>query len=268
MSEFTQPRFAWEPVTPHGVASFARASFERLFVVQSIFALLATAAVVWLLAGGFFPTVDAAIKQLPATGEISRSKLNWPGESPTFLAEGHFLAFTVDLRHSGQLRSPAQFQFEFGETSLEIFSLFGAAEIFYPPGQSFYFNRPGLQPVWGAWAPELLGLAALATFFGLLLVWALLATIYFLPVWLISFFANRDLNFREAWKLSGAALMPGALIMTLAILLYGFGAFDLVQFCFAFAMHFLIGWIYLFASPPFLQRAVPADKKNPFVDKK
>jgi hypothetical protein len=268
VSEFAPPRFAWEPVTPHGVASFARASFERLFVVQSIFALLATASVVWLLADGFFPTVDAAIKQLPATGEINQGKLNWPDAPSKTLAEGHFLAFTVDLKHSGQFRSPAQFQFEFGEASVVIYSFLGSMEIPYPPGQSFYFNRPDVQPVWGAWAPELLGLVALLTFFGLLLAWSLLATIYFLPVWLISFFANRDLNFREAWKLAGAALMPGALLLTLAILLYGFGAFDLVQFCFAFAMHYLIGWIYLLVSPPFLQRAIPADKKNPFADKK
>ena len=261
---FTEPRFAWEPVTPRGVAAFARASFERLFVVQSIFALLATAAVVWVLANGFFPTAAAAVNQLPDNGDITAGRLNWPGDSPELLAEGHFLAFSVDLTHSGQLRSPAQFQFEFGENSLCIFSLFGVAEMDYPSDQSFYFNRPGVQPAWGAWAPEILGLAALGTFFGLLLAWTLLATVYFLPVWLVSFFANRDLNFRQSWKLSGAALMPGALIMSLSIVLYGAGAFDLVQLCFATGMHLLIGWIYLVVSPLYLNRAVPGEKGNPF----
>jgi hypothetical protein len=264
VSAFDEPGFAWEPVTPRGVAAFARASFERLFIVQSLVALLAAAAVVWLLADGFFPAVDTAIQQLPATGDITRGKLNWPGSSPALLAEGRFLAFNVDLKHSGQLRSPAQFQFEFGEYSVCVFSLFGTAEFDYPDDQSFYFNRTELQPRWGAWSPEILGLTALGTFFGLLLSWLLLATVYFLPVWLVCFFTNRDLNFRQSWRLAGAALMPGALLLSLSLWLYGLGLFDLVRLCFAFGMHFIVGWIYLFVSPMFLRRAVPVEKKNPF----
>jgi len=46
---------------------------------------------------------------------------------------------------------------------------------------------------------------------------------------------------------------------------YDLGGFDLVQLCFAFGMHLVIGWIYLFVSPLFLNRALPAAKKNPFV---
>ena len=98
------------------------------------------------------------------------------------------------------------------------------------------------------------------------LVWAALATIYFLPVRLISFFANRDLNFRGSWKLAGAALMPGVLLMTAAIVLYDFAVLDLVQFCFIFAAHFALGWIYLFLSHLFLPRIGSAlPKGNPFA---
>jgi hypothetical protein len=276
VSALTESTFAWEPITPRGVAAFARASFERLLVVQSILALVTTIVVVWLLANGFFPTVTAAVRQLPDTGQIDHGELIVPDATPQLLAEGHFLAFILDAKHTGQIRSPAQFQFEFGKNSLLIFSLFGEAEIDYPVNlvifnqnyQSFYFNRTDLQPKWGAWAPEILGLAALAVFFGLLLSWTLLATLYFLPVWLIAFFANRDLNFRKSWRLAGAALMPGALLMTLSIWLYGIGAFDLIKLCFAFGMHFLIGWIYLFVSPLFVRRTLPPEKKNPFATSK
>lgn len=264
MSVFTESKFAWEPVTPRGVAAFARASLERLIVVQSILALLATAAVVWVLSNGFLPTVATAVSQLPDTGDITRGRLTWPGDSPKLLAEGHFLALSVDLTHSGKLRSPAQFQFEFGEHSLWILSLFGLATVEYPKDQSYYFSRPGVQPAWGAWAPEILGLVAIGTFFGLLLIWACLATLYFLPVWMIAYFANRDLDFGSSWKLAGAALMPGALLLTLSIVLYGAGAFDLVQLCFAFGMHYIIGWIYLLVSQIYLSRAVPGESGNPF----
>jgi hypothetical protein len=264
VSRLAEPRFAWEPVTPRGVAAFARASLERLVVVQSVFALLAVFTVVSLLANGFFPTVDAAIASLPDRGDIVRGKLVWPGDSPKVLAEGHFLSFDVDARHDSRMRLPAHFQFEFGEDSLVIVSLLGEMEAPYPPDKSFYFNRTDLRPAWGAWAPDILGLAAIGTFFGLLLTWWLLATIYFLPVWLVGFFSDRELNFRAAWKLASAALLPGALLMALGLALYGLGVFDLVQLAFAFTMHLIIGWIYIFISPMFLDRVTEKEKNNPF----
>jgi hypothetical protein len=81
-----------------------------------------------------------------------------------------------------------------------------------------------------------------------------LATVYFLPAWLIGYFANRDLNFRGSWKLAGAALMPGALLLTAAIVLFALAALDWVQFCFLFGAHVALGWVYLFLSQLFLPR--------------
>ena len=266
MNATKEPPFAWEPITPRGVAAFARASFERLFVVQSIVALIAAAAVVFVLSHGVYPTIAAAIAELPDAGEIHSGKLEWRDDSPVMLAEGKILAFTVDLEHGGALRSPSDFQFEFGRDSLRIFSLFGETEINYPPGYVIAANQIDARPAWGAWAPDILGLAAIGTFLGLLFVWAALATIYFLPVWLISWFTNRDLNFRASWKLAGASLMPGALLLSLALVFYALDSrFDIVQLCFAFGLHFVIGWIYLFVSPMFLDRALPAENKNPFT---
>lgn len=267
MSVFTEPTFAWEPVTPRGVAAFARASLERLLVVQSIFALIASVSFVWILSDGIFPAIDAAISELPDQGQIRNGKLDWRGDSPLLLAEGSIIAASVDLEHGGSLRSPTDFQFEFGRNSVRIFSLFGETEFAYPVGYIIAVNRPDLRPVWGAWSPDILALTTIGTFFGLLLTWAAMAAIYVLPVWLVCFFTNRDLNFLQSWKLAAAALMPGALLLSMAVVLYDFGAFDFVQLCFAFGMHLIIGWIYLFVSPMFLRRTVRADKKNPFADK-
>ncbi len=267
MSAFTEPSFAWEPITPRGVAAFARASFERLLVVQGVIALIAALSVAWFISDGIEPTISAAIGQLPDAGGIRGGRLDWRGESPVLLAEGNRLAFSVDLEHGGSLRSPADFQFELGNDSVRVFSLFGEGMMEYPGGYQIALNRIDARPVWGAWAPDLIALAAIGTFLGLLLVWAVLATVYFLPVWLICFFSNRDLNFRASWRLAGAALMPGALLLSLSLVLYELGAFDVVQFCFAFGMHLVIGWIYLFLSPLFLNRVLPAEKANPFHSK-
>jgi len=264
VSALGEPSFAWEPLTPRGVAAFARASFERLFVVQSVVALLAAAAVVWFLSDAIFPVIGDAIEQLPDAGALHGGKLDWRDDSPLMLAEGKILAVSVDLEHSGALRSPADFQLEFGRDDLRVFSLFGEGFVDYPTGYLIAANRTEARPAWGAWAPDLLGLAAIGTFFGLLAVWAVLATVYCFPVWLICFFSNRDLNLLASWRLAGAALLPGALLLSGALVLYELGGFDLVQLCFAFAMHLVIGWIYLFVSPLFLNRALPSESKNPF----
>jgi hypothetical protein len=107
---------------------------------------------------------------------------------------------------------------------------------------------------------------ALAVLGGLLLVWAVLAWTYCLPVWLVGFFANRELSLRGSGRLAGAALMPGALFLIAAILLYGLGALDLVHLLAAAAAHIVIGWIYLVAGP--LAAPLHPDlaeiKSNPF----
>ena len=257
--------FAWEPLTPRGVAAFARAKLGRLLLVQFIVALLAAASAAWFLDDACFPTVLAAIQKLPAAGEIRSGKLDWRGDSPQMLAEGKFLAFDVDTNHSGQIHSTADVQIEFGADSIRVISLLGYADFVYPTDRARPFNRPELEPLWDAWAAEILFIAAAAMMLVLLLSWWLLATVYFLPAWLLGFFTNRDLNLRASWKLSGAAHLPGALLMAAGVLLYGFGVLGLVSFGFLFAAHFVLGWTYLFLSQLFLPRTSDGPQKgNPF----
>ena len=265
MSAPAESTFAWEPLTPRGVAAFARAPLSRLLLVQFVVASLAAAAGVWFLSDGCFPTVRAAIRNLPAAGEIRAGRLDWPRRPPQLLAEGRYLAFMVDLNHSDQIHSPADVQIEFGRESVRIISLLGYTEQEYPRDWIVSINRTDLEPLWGAWEPELLAITLLAAVAGLMLAWAALAAIYLWPVRLISFFVNRDLDCRSSWKLAGAALMPGALLLTTAIMLYGFAVLDLVQFCFIFAAHFALGWIYLFLSQLFLPRIDSASPGNPFA---
>jgi len=266
MSAPAKPTFAWEPLTPRGVAAFAHATFSRLLLVQFIAALLAAASVVWFVDDGYCPIITKAIQNLPDAGEIRSGKLDWHGNSSQLLAEENFLAFDVDLDHSGQINSTADLQIEFGRDSIQIFSLLpGYSEIFYVPDRVAPFNRTELEPLWGAWEAEILFLAFIAVTLALLSSWWLLATLYFLPVWLLSFYANRDLNFRACWKLSGAALLPGALLMAAGVLLYDADLLRLVSLGFLFAAHFVLGWIYLFLSQLFLPRISEAiTKGNPF----
>jgi hypothetical protein len=214
----------------------------------------------------WFPTIGEAIRQLPQEGEIRFGRLDWPGASPTLLAEGRFLAFVVDLDHIGAARSPAQVQVEFGREDFKIYSLFGYLQGAYPRHWVVAFNRTELVPWWGAWAPPILAILAGLVASGLMLSWACLATVYCLPVWLIGFFADRECSLGGSWRLAGAALMPGALLMCVATLMYGWGALDPVRLTVVGGVHLVVGWLYLVFSPLRLPPHQAASRTlNPFV---
>jgi hypothetical protein len=266
-TEQTWPR-AWEPLTPRGIAAFAGAPFRRLFLVQLIVALLAAGAVAWSLKSAWLPVVRAAIRQLPAEGEIRDEQLDWRGEPSVQLAGNHFLGIGVDLNHSGQLGREAQLQVEFGRKNARVSSMLGYEVIDYPPGWRMAFNRTELDPWWGAWEPWIAVIAAASTVLALLASWSVLATLYCVPVKLIPLFENRNLSWGQSWRLAGAALMPGALFLTCGIVAWSLNFFDLIQLGGMGILHVVIGWIYLFISPLFLPRlsrtATPRD--NPFAE--
>lgn len=264
----TEPKsIAWEPVTPRGVAAFARASNGRLFSIQFVVALMVALCVVWFIYDAWLPTLRQAIQHLPDEGEIRMGRLEWRGGLPRMLAAGTFIAFSVDLDHSGEVRSPAHVEVEFGREDFYVRSILGYMEARYPKGWVLAFNREELGPWWGAWQPILLALVALGVIAWLLVTWSVLAAIYALPLWLLVFLADRNLKLSECWRLAGAALMPGALLIAAGILMYDFGLVDLVGLGFIAAGHLVLGWIYLFIGPLFLPRIVlgNAPRKNPFA---
>ena len=257
--------FAWQPLTPRGVGAFARASLSRLLLVHLVVAIWAAVVVVWFLNSAWFPAIGEAIHHLQPTGEIRAGSLTWGGDSPLTLADGRFLAFTVDLKHKGGARSPAHVQVEFGKADFQVFSLLGFVPETYPAAR-VPFNRPELEPWWGAWSVAILGIVALAVMGGLFVCWMALATVYAVPTWLLAFFADRQLTLRGSWKLAGAALMPGALALTVGIIFYGLGVLDLVQLVVWAAAHFVVGWAYLVASALSLTRRteLATARPNPF----
>jgi hypothetical protein len=256
----------WQPFTPAGVAAFANASWRRLVLVQFVFALAAAAAAVWFLAEDWFPVVTRAIGALPTQGEIRRGVLDWREEPQQLLAENGFLGLSLDLSHSRTVRSSAHVQIEFGRADVKVLSLFGFWQTHYPATTRVPFNRPELGPWWGAWAPPILAAVAVVVIFGLMTSWAFLSTLYFLPAWLIGFFGNRVVTLGGAWRITGAALMPGAILLTVAIVFYGLGAIDVLRLTVAAGLHLLLSWIYVMAGALSLPRDRAAlSLSNPFA---
>ena len=134
----------WQPITFGGVASFARASFGRLLIVQFIVALLVAGSTTCFLAAAWFPVVEKAITRLPEKGAIRRGELDWTGPSPCPLAEATFLSIVVDVANSQPTGQSADVQLELRQSGFKIRSLLGTLTLPYPKDRTIALNRAAL----------------------------------------------------------------------------------------------------------------------------
>src|SRR6266702_7044754 len=266
-AEARQRKVAWEPLTPRGVAAFSKATFGRLLLVEMVIALLAAGVVVWCLATAWFPTVREAIHQLPEQGAIRSGELTSPRASMEPLASGSYLTFVVAADDRADWVASRGLRIEFHKHNLRVCSLFGCAVVNYPKDWRVEFNRRELEPWWGAWEPILLGITAVVVVLGWLVGWGLRASVFCCVVRLIAFCKDRDLNLAGSWRLAAATAMPGALLLTAGILLYGFGALDLIHLLILAVLRLVLGWVYLILCPLSLPRlpAARGRSANPFA---
>ena len=258
------PPQAWQPFTPRGVAAFATGTLTRLVMVQIVVALIVAVAVVLFLRIAWFPVIDEAIQRLPDTGAIYNGELVFTGDSPRRLAENGRLAVVVDV-HSTSVGHAADVEVTFEKQRVAICGALGCWWQSYDRKYTISFNRTELEPAWGAWRLPTLAFAVVLTVVSLLILWWPAAFIYLPLVRIVAFFGDRVVTWRGAWRLSAAALLPGALILSVGIILYGVGAVDLFRFSLFYAMHLVAGLVFVVTSAFFLPKIAPLiSGKNPF----
>ena len=257
---------AWQPLTRRGVAAFSAASIGRLILIQFVVALVVAATVLWFLATVWFPIIRESIGKLSDAGAIQNQQLVSPHTSTAPLAENRFLTFLVDVNGTGTPSVTTDFRIEFRQRNFAVCSLFGCHVRVYPPGYTIQFNRPELESWWGAWQLTIYTFTGVAVVVWLFASWFVLATLYCPIVRIYSFFKDRRITLVGSWKLAAAALLPAALMAAGAIVLYGLGLISLVEFLILWALHLIVGWVYLFASPLQLPGASDAAHlpRNPF----
>lgn len=257
---------AWQPLTPRGVAAFARARLRRLLLVQAIVALLLTASVIWFLATGWFSAVRQAIRQLPDTGQIQNQELTSPRTSTAPLAEGRLLSLVMDVDNTGMPSLASDLRVEFRRRGWALCSFLGCLYLDYPRGQTVPFNRPDLESRWAAWEAVIYITAGLAALIVPFASWLLLATLYCPLARIYAFYKDREITLGGSWKLAAAALLPGALLIAAGIVLYGLGVLDLDRFVLLWLLHWVMGWVYLLVAPLRLPRTPDAapTKRDPF----
>ena len=258
-----KPVGAWQPFTPRGVAAFAQATWSRVLFLISVVAIIATVLVVWFIRANYFPSISEAIENLPDEAAFQNGELT--NVVSRVLTQKKYLSAVIDLEETGNTGQTADLQLELRRDYFQVCSLFGCGLFIYP-SNTIYIGRSTAEPWWGARQPIILALCGVITIVALLASWGTFTLIYAPVAKITAYFADRKLSFGESWRLAFAAQIPGALLMCLTIFFYGIQVFDFIRFLFFFALHFLVVWIYLFASiysfPP--KSATTPANINPF----
>jgi hypothetical protein len=181
------------------------------------------------------------------------------------LADNARLAIVVDTTRADSAGHAADVQVTFEKNRVSVCGPFGCWWRAYERGYVIALDRRALEPAWGAWRGPALGIAALATVASLFVMWWGLAVIYTPLAKLIAFYCDRVVTWSGAWRLSGAALLPGGILVALALLLYGIGALDLFRFSLLYFLHVLCGLVFVVTSPLFLPKiSQKSAGRNPF----
>ncbi len=259
---------AWQPITPTGIAAFANAPLRRLLTVQAVIGLFLMAAFITYFARTWVPVISEVTQLLPETSIIRDGQLHWPPDTPPILVENSFFSLAVARQQARPAGQTADFKIELSRDELKMTSLLGYWSFTYPRWAEIPLTRAELEPKWGAWLPALLaGISGLITF-GIWLSWCGLAAVYSWPLRVMVYFRDRQTSRLGCWKLSSAALLPGALLMGMATLLYALEQIPLVGVIVAFGIHLVMGPVYAFLSAfalPLLPEAATL-KGNPFSD--
>jgi len=216
------------------------------------------------LAVAWVPVIRESVHALPDEASIAGAKLHWPGGEVIVLGEGARLAIVVDPHDAGASgRAPSDLILEVCATRLKFRSGLGFVEWPYPPEWRVSLARADLVPWWGARQPWIVALAGAGFVVKLFLSWWALALLGAPVAKLLAYFGDRSVTWAGCWRLACAAWLPGSLVMSLAILLYGLEVLALPWVAFAFAAHFVVGAVYLCGAPFKLPRAAALKLPTP-----
>jgi len=253
---------AWQPLTFGGVTRYGGDWVGRLFFACFIVSIFTASVILWAATRAWFPPIEEAIAHLPAGAEIRGGKLTAP--EPVRLAENLFISLSLDPLGEGTPPSLADVQIVLKPDHIRFRSIFGMAKLPYRPEWTVPLGRNDWEPKWSAWKPAIMAYLFCGTIIVLFTNWVALGILYAVPARLLAFIVKRSVSLWGAWKISVAALLPGAILLTVALGVYGLGQIRIAELTLTWAIHFVIGWIFIAGATLRLPRVQKAPK-NPFL---
>ncbi|MEI6340318.1 MAG: hypothetical protein WCR07_00045 [Verrucomicrobiota bacterium] len=240
---------AWQPFTGGGIAAFARASTARTLVVQVLAACTVGAVVVWSVSTAWFPVIERGIHNLPTEAFIRRGTLTWPDARARRLAENPSLEWIVRptaLPIPDSLGQSSDLRVELRRGVLRVQGPLGHMEQPYPTAWDVPLGRIPAIAAWQSWKPYLSLLLGILVAMALLPCWWLLASAYCIPAWLLAHVVGKRPSLGDAWRVSSAALLMGAVVGAAGIAAYAHGIVRIPGLVASQAIHVPVPWIWLF----------------------
>lgn len=227
-----------------GVAALARRPARWLVVWQLSTATLITAVILWSVEMTWWRALRRAADQLPDRAEITGGTLRWTEPRPRILYQDPFVSWVIDPggRREAGLASDITISLE--SHQLSVRSLLGRTTFAYPTDHRLEFGRLAVSGWLDAWEAPIRGGLAVVVFGGLLVLWNGLALVHGLVAWLAGRLLNRELGGWSAVRLAGAALLPGAVLMSAAIAFYANHQLSLVGLLIVIPGHLVVGWVF------------------------
>lgn len=268
----SSPQPPAQPFTPAGIAALA----GRPSWWVAVWWLTALAAAVIVIRLAWAATWEAALDEAsralpPAAGAIADGRLAWSNAAPVLtLHGGPFLGVAVCPADPTARGRTADVQLVLHAGGFAFGSLFGTLSLPYPPALRLPLDAVTTPGTWAGWRGPARNAVTLAAAVVLPAAWLGLTALYTPPLWLWCRVLGRPATFRACARMAGAALVPGALLMTGAVALYALGGLQLEGLLLAQPAHLVPGWILCLLAPrhrpPPPAAAAPDHGPNPFAE--
>jgi hypothetical protein len=218
----------------------------------------------WALHHSWGPVLRHAALALPDTSMIDEGTLRWEGPAPIVLHQGSSLSVVVDPASHRESALASDLTLSLESHGFAFNSLFGWFEVKYPPGR-IPLARNEVTAAIAAWTFPVLAALGASIAVGLLITWAVLSTLYSLVLLLVSPLLGCWVRWGTAWRLAGASLLPGAMLMCGAVILYATRQLNWIGLLLAFPIHLVVGWIYCSGGLTRIAPSRSAITANPFT---
>lgn len=255
------------PLTPKSIATFNNAKFIILLVNWIVFGCICSFFITKAINKAIISSITTAVQNLPQKGEIKSGALYWETNQVFVLSGAKSFSISVNATDEEDIADSSDIQIIIGKNHFRFRSIFGWLEIKYPLWFRLPLSYKEVFPVWDAYMPAIKASVFISSMVVLLIVWTIVSLIYSLFAKFLIRLFNRISKPGGAFKISGASLIPAALVMSIAILGYSLRYLDLLSLLIVFGCHFIISLCYLFLSIFHLEK-IPMEDKNPFSSSK
>lgn len=234
--------------------------------LQGVTAVAAASALSWTVYRIGWPVVRGVLEAWETPVECRGGQWLFPDDRVRVLAESRDVAVILDPALTGQWRTPVLVEIHMGRQAVRVYSPVGEWQWRHPGRWSFVADAETWRAASEAWLPFGLAVLGLGAAVSLWVAWRLLAVPYALWILLSALILRREVRGGRVWQMALLLQLPGAWVLTVAVLAYAVGAIDGLGLIVAFGLHWIVTGILLVASPFLLPRreGTRRGSDNPF----